>query len=275
MLSTPTKSAESELATALAKEQQLAPFKEEELETLVKEENWRAELVELIISNKLDPWNIDIGQLAKAFMERLDTYIAEGFELPSNLVLAAAIILKFKSMSLKLKEEPSEDINLDVDEQTQIKETGLLIRRAPPAPITLKEIVKAVERALERMRKSAPPKKTPTLKETVIEINEEDVQKEVATLYERLVEMYKARREKILLSHLLNDKNDYPKGQGNDNMQGMQDIQNMAFSERLTKTLLRLLFLANEEKVELIQEELFGEVEVRLFEEAREAGEVN
>ena len=209
------------------------------IEELVREDNWRAVLVELIVSNKLDPWNIDIERLASSFLAKLEDLTREGFDVPANLVLACAIVVKFKSLALDFKPEESLP---SVDEDTLLPTEAEVstVRLNPRMPITIHEIVKAVEKTLEKIKTPPRRRQRVEVKEVSIEIDEEEnIEKEVKALYARL-----AKVRRTLFSKLVES------------------------DEKTARTLLSLLFLTNEEKIRLRQERLFEDIEVEVLAEA-------
>ena len=208
-----------------------------DLEAMVREENWRAVLVDLIVSNKFDPWNIDVERLADTFTRKLEELSEHGFDVPSNLVLACAIVLKFKSLSLKFQEEEE----LPTIEDEPVIEDDSVPRLQPRMPITLHEIVKSVEKTLKRINAPVRERKAKETFEAVeIEVEEEDIEKEVQTIYLELLQLFKQKRATFFSSLMKEDR-------------------------EVAKTLLSLLFLTNEGKVSLNQEELFGDIEVKLL----------
>ncbi len=207
------------------------------IEALVKEDNWRAVLVELIVSNKLDPWNIDIEKLASTFVEKLEELTKEGFDVPANLVLACAIVVKFKSLSLELKEEerlPTIDEDDIIPTDTDVS----AIRLNPRMPITIREIVHAVEKTLKKIKApvATKPSKSMPKEDIHIEVEEENIQNEVDALYNHLQKLRKTRFSNLVPDDAL-----------------------------WARTLLSVLFLTNDEKVRLYQERVFEDIEVEVL----------
>ncbi len=68
---------------------------------------WQNIIYELINSEQMDPWDIDIGYLAKRYIETLKKLKSMDFRLGGKVILAAAILLNIKSDKF-LKDELSE-----------------------------------------------------------------------------------------------------------------------------------------------------------------------
>lgn len=65
-----------------------------------KDPSWQNVIYELINSEQLDPWNIDIAVLCRAYFEKLKQIEADNFYISSQLLLAAALLLRIKSQFL-------------------------------------------------------------------------------------------------------------------------------------------------------------------------------
>ncbi len=80
------------------------------LEELVAQPTWRDELRLMVEEESLDPWNIDIADIADKFVQRIHKFKTLDLVLPANLILAAAILLHLKSEALKFEEEQVQEI---------------------------------------------------------------------------------------------------------------------------------------------------------------------
>src|SRR3989338_6251971 len=58
---------------------------------------WQTILYDLVNSEQMDPWNIDVSLLTKKYIEMLKTLKQHDFRVSGKVVLAAAILLKIKS----------------------------------------------------------------------------------------------------------------------------------------------------------------------------------
>lgn len=64
---------------------------------LNKEIGWKEIIFDLINTEQLDPWDIDIGALADKFFKRMEDYENIDFFISSNVMLAASLLLRIKS----------------------------------------------------------------------------------------------------------------------------------------------------------------------------------
>ena len=72
------------------------------LETMVSKPTWKEILLDLISTNSIDPWNIDLVTLADAFIKRVREMERMDFMMQANVILAASILLKYKSNYLRM-----------------------------------------------------------------------------------------------------------------------------------------------------------------------------
>ena len=66
------------------------------LQEFVKNATWRELLVELVDSNQLDPWNIDIVKVVDSYIAVVRKMQVMDLHIPANIVLAASILLRMK-----------------------------------------------------------------------------------------------------------------------------------------------------------------------------------
>lgn len=131
-----------------------------------KELSWQAILYDLIRTEQLDPWDIDVGILAEKYLERLQILQQEHvFFLSSKVLLAAALLLKIKSEILheniltideilfdKKKVKYDEIVNNSIIDFVSGNEDYELLPRTPlprNRKITLQELMSALDRAMK------------------------------------------------------------------------------------------------------------------------------
>ena len=71
---------------------------------LGKESNevtWRSMIYELVKSEQMDPWNVDISVLSKRYVLMLKKLKELDFRVSGKMVLAAAILLKMEGMGIE------------------------------------------------------------------------------------------------------------------------------------------------------------------------------
>ncbi len=76
------------------------------LASMVRKPSWKQLLIDLVVTEKLDPWDIDIIKVAEGFTKMVAEMKQLDFHIPANIILASAILLKYKSNALRIYQEP-------------------------------------------------------------------------------------------------------------------------------------------------------------------------
>ena len=261
---------------------------------LVEYPDWKHMLLDLVRSEELDPNAIDVGRLAQLFLDRIRTLRENNLYVPANALLACAILLSMKAdhvyyQILPLAQQTSDsnssedfdsedDLLLDaaflsdpdaelttpiqdeLDSAPHSEAGGLSeppLRVLPPARITtrkvsLEELLSAVERVM-RAKKSVSPRKTvaepPIIEEFFEDLDATDVERYVERVHGKVLELAATDAEGIVtFSQLVSAVAD-----------------GAPAPEDHVNTFLSLLYLANDGKINLWQEEPFDEVFIALL----------
>ncbi len=257
---------------------------------LVEYPDWKHMLLDLVRSEELDPNAIDVGRLAQLFLDRIRALRENNLYVPANALLACAILLNMKAehvyyqiLPLAQQEgggssddfDDSEDILLDaavlldpdaevpfpgaehlnVPDASDLGASGLSeppLRVLPPARITtrkvsLDELLSAVERVM-RAKKSVSPRRTvaepPVIEEFFEELDETDVERYVEKVHDTVLQLASRDAEGVItLSQLVSALADGDPS-----------------PEHHVNAFLSLLYLANDGKVNIWQEQPFDEV---------------
>jgi len=206
---------------------------------LQSERAWEFILLDIVQSEDLDPWDIDITNLTHNYTERINKMKKLDLRIPARLILAAAILLKLQSEGLIMTEEEEQlfedmflnDETVSTDEEDEIPILDLRLRRKPSRKITLSDLIKTLNKTLDK-----PEKQPRYLSEPFeLKLEEEDITEQIDKLHGKIL---KSHLEKVAFSSLLPEKS----------------------KEEVIRTLLPLLHLANERKIDLEQEEFFKEI---------------
>ena len=215
---------------------------------------WQSIIYELIKSEEIDPWDIDISVLTKKYIETIKQLKEFDFKISGKALLAAAILLKIKSNRLvgeDLEEfdriiagDPEEDFfDEDITRERTEEEIQQLIPRMPQPrkrKVSIYDLMGALEKALEvkqrRIIKNMPnfdidiPKKKPN----------------VNLIMQNL--FLKIKRFFIL---------------GNNHLTFEKLIPSESKEDKVA-TFIPLLHLANRHKIDINQEKPFGDIEIYL-----------
>src|SRR3989344_5341751 len=218
---------------------------------------WQGILYELVKTEQMDPWEIDISLIAQKYLETVRKLKEHDFRVSGKMVLAAAILLKLKSTRL-VGEDITELDRLisgaNEDDEDELVEDGPLIPKLDEIPtliprtpqprkrkVSIYDLVKALERALEvkkrRVLNSIPPlnMEAPKKKKDITEI--------IREVYIKIRSFFVSTiKEKLTFAKLL------PSESRDDKVH----------------TFIPLLHLAQQNKIELIQETPFGEIQILL-----------
>lgn len=226
---------------------------------LLKEEEitWQSLLYELVKTEQMDPWDIDVSGLAKSYITIVRKMKEMDLRVSGKVVLAAAILLKIKSTRL-LEEDLTQFDNLIsgqdeeslYDEQApgadrgKVKYEGLRLIPKTPQPrarkVSIYDLVEALQQALDVKRRrmfripvvdvKLPEKKT-------------DISELMKNLYQKVVDFFTSEEKtKLTFDSLVSSDR----------------------KEDKIMTLIPLLHLSNNRKVDLLQEVHFGEIEIRM-----------
>jgi len=217
---------------------------------------WQSILHDLIKSEQMDPWDIDISVLANKYIETIKEIEEHNFFISGKIVLAASILLKFKSQKLVDKDlvdfdellyhNDDEDIlSDDVEDSSEFeKEIPPLLIKTPQArkrKVNLNDLMEALQSALEvdnrRFIKRRDEKEIRSLQANIIK--KVDVSKLIKDLYNRIKEFFK-KHPKVTFTELVPTKQKIDK----------------------VYTFIPLLHLEHKGKINLHQEKTFGEIEI-------------
>lgn len=204
---------------------------------IVAKPSWKQVLVELVAAEKLDPWNIDIVLVADSFFRYVKEMEKFDFSIPANIILACAILLKYKSNALRFCEEPQPAEPPPGPDEGPVPELSLSWRIPPRRQITLNELMEEMERVIKYDARERPAKAAAQLPALELDLDSYDMESEMEKLYARL--KGGADSEGIVL---------------------FSSLVNGSGAEGIISTLTPLLYLSQRKSVHLRQDKFFGEI---------------
>lgn len=223
-----------------------------------REIGWQEIIYDLINTDRLDPWNIDIVLLTDRFFEKMEEYEELDFFISSKVLLAASLLLRIKSEFLlnryiKSIDEvlfgESEKKKVELERIELEEEIPILVPKSPiprHRRVTLKELIGALNKAIitenRRIKKEILNKNA--LREVGISIPKKkfNIRDKLKELHEKLLNYFKQKEEKkITFTSLVGEDR----------------------NERIA-AFFPLLQLENNNRVWLDQEEHFEEIDVWL-----------
>ncbi len=217
------------------------------LVSLIDVPEWKSILIDLVSSEKMDPWDIDILFLAEKYLQKINSLEQADLRVPANAILASAILLRAKSRLLKipsLEEEEKTETDKIIEEFIPELRDAQAIREGK---ISLDELVEAIESIVEQTKKK---------KNKIKEMPELKFQVPIAT------ENINAKMEKVL--GRIKEKAD------SSGMVLFSSLVDKGAPLEIVETFIPLLFLHEEEKINLWQEEWLGEIFISLLSKENE-----
>jgi segregation and condensation protein A len=228
-----------------------------------RELSWQAILLDLINSEQLDPWNIDLTLLSQKYIEKIQELQESNFFISSKILLAAAILLRIKSQILCTRIKDIDELLFEKKQKPRDELAGLAsifelaeeelpeIFPRTPLPrfkrVTLNELVSALDTALNtehrRIKRELFFKRAErALGVAVFNKPVIDIRKKIKEIYQKIRELFKKHQlEKLTFTKLA--------GQGKE--------------ERIA-TFVPLLHLDHQNKIILEQQQPFSEIEITL-----------
>ncbi len=226
--------------------------------------SWQSILKDLVKTEQMDPWDVDIKLLCDKFVETVKTFEKMHFNVSGKILLATAILLKMKADKLLTSDIHAMDQLIDfVENQQEEYETGddelemelmnneyvpqdkrdILVPRTPQPrkrKVSIFDLVEALEKALEV--KQRRPVKTETYREV-------DVPKKKVDINELMTSVHKT------IMKLLN---------GRKSLKFAEIIPSDAKEDQIM-TFMPMLHLSYQRRIELEQENHFGPIDVYLL----------
>ncbi|WP_299229566.1 segregation/condensation protein A [Sulfurihydrogenibium sp.] len=186
-------------------------------------------ILKLVLKGEIDPWNIDITVLAEKYLEEVKKMYIPVFQTVSKVLIVAALLLKMKAESLKIEDEEENE-----DKTSRKRLFG--IKRF----YTIEELAMILKEYTQPPVDYSPSKRSPSQKRernSAKKIKKFDYQLHRASLEEAI---------KFIEDYL------------------EEVMQVIKFSEfnypDKTQAFVALLFLNYDNKINLYQEEHFGEI---------------
>jgi segregation and condensation protein A len=218
------------------------------LSELVGSATWKEVLIELVDSNSIDPWNIDISKIANEYVQTIRKMQVMDLHIPANMTLAASILLRMKSDSMVMFKEEIIEVEDGLTAPRQIPEVPELIpkfRLQPHKKVTLTDLMDALDEAIKSTDQRA---QISTEMEAPLDffVVKEDIDEKIASAF------------KMVSSNM-----------SGDGVIEYSKLARMFSSERsaVSDLFIPLLFLAHRKEIDIAQEQFFGDIMISLHQE--------
>jgi segregation and condensation protein A len=229
--------------------------------------SWKTLLYNLVKTEQMNPWDVDVSILSKKYIETIKEMQQTDFRISGKVLLAAAILLKIKTQHLvdhgvdeldrllARTQEPEYEDNFfsefshdlfDVAEKIEYDEPHLIPRTPQPRhrKITIYDLADALQKALE-VKKRKLDRKHPEIK-VHIPKSKFDITHVIRNVYSKIKTHFhhEKKAKKLTFSQLLPED---------------------ATKEEKAFTFIPLLHLDNQRKIDMLQQEHFGEIGINLL----------
>ncbi len=219
--------------------------------------SWQSIIYDLINTEQLDPWDIDLSILSQKYLKRIKLLEEESFFISSKVLLAAALLLRMKSEILLHHDLPGLDAILygKKEERKYVQERielegeipGLVARTPLPRykKVTLQELMSALGKAIttenRRIKRIVVARQQEF--ETALSLPKQHInlKDQISGIYKRLRKIFSKREARLPFS----------------------ELAGKSIEERMA-LFVPLLHLDNQHKVWLEQEQHFEEIWILL-----------
>jgi segregation and condensation protein A len=230
---------------------------------------WQSMIYELVRTEGMNPWDVDISLITQKFLEMLRKLKEMDFRISGKVVLASAILLKLKSNKLieeditaldslmsSAEETPEEfldELLSDdfLDDNKEEKEKPKLVPRTPQPrkrKVSVYDLVKALEKALVVEKRRPEPIREH--KKITKPSKGKDISEVIKEVYANIQTHYNSKKikgPKLTFTDLIPSES----------------------KEDKIFTFIPLLHLENQRRIDTFQEMHFGEIEIELLKRAK------
>ena len=226
--------------------------------------SWQAIIYDLINTEQLDPWDVDISLLSGKYLEKIRKMEEANFFVSSKVLFAASLLLRMKSDILFNRDIPGlDDILFGKKEEKKYSqerielEDGEIPDLVPRTPIprfkkvTLQELMSALGTAFKtenrRIGREIVSRQRQREMEIIMPKNTFNFKLKIKEIYKKLKNAFSDREERLAFSELLN----------------LHSKKNLSREDKIA-VFVSLLHLDNQQKVWIEQENHFEEIWIML-----------
>jgi segregation and condensation protein A len=221
---------------------------DERLIKIIDKPNWKLLLFDIVKENDFNVWNIDIIKLTDLYLKKILSFKQENLLIPANALLAASILLKIKTYTLKLSSIEVEDDLIFPKEEDQIF-SSLNIEnpiRSKEGQVSLDDLIEAIDVIMNKPTK----KNIERIIKEKAEVNFH-VPSEVEDITLRIEKLYSSIKKEADLEGCLIFKKLFCENFSN------YDVVNNFF--------IPLLFLSQDQKINVWQDDFFSEIFIKVI----------
>jgi len=221
---------------------------------------WKSIIYDIVSNEDFKPWDIDVGILTDSYLEKIREIKMVNFEVPGTIILVGSVLLKLKSdivsgqtfmfeetLALGEGDElPQAEDNLvaDLDDITgeplppSSLEPKLFVRRIPKRKVTLPELIIFLKRVVTQVEKKGDVLKEQSSRKLEVQINKKNMDRIMREVYRDIRRL--SGGDKTTFRNLVDEWK----------------------RENIVAYLIPVLHLANKNKINVDQEESYGDIHI-------------
>lgn len=222
--------------------------------------NWKTIIYDLVKTEQMDPWDIDVSLLARKFIQIIKEMQEHDFKIPGKILLAAAVLLRIKATHLvendisnldKLidqnegvpEEELFEEMERRLRDQKNSMQPQLIPRNPQPRnrKVSVEDLVEALQRAMATKKRILERQRPASFS---IPQRKIDIMEVIRDIYHKInYYISKDPEQKLTYTRLLPPK---------------------AGKQEKVYTFIPLLHLETQQKIEMEQKDHFDEIYINV-----------
>ena len=230
------------------------------------EVTWQTLIMDLIKTEQMNPWDIDLSLLTKRYIDALKLLKEANFYVSGKMILAAALLLKVKSNRLVNEDisnfdallyprEEEMDLGIldDAPEPNRAFDKPQLTIRTPMArkrKVSVEDLMGALKKALEVNQRRLIRREEDARPNIVIPEKKVDINLLIKDVYSKIIGYFEINNS--------------------GNLTFTQLLPSTSKEDKIL-TFIPLLHLANEERIHIHQNEHFGEIHIGIKEKELKA----
>lgn len=243
------------------------------------ENSWKELLFEIIKTENMNPWDIDVSLLSKKYLNAIKKMKEMDFRLSGKMILASALLLNFKAKKLFNEDIDKLDslINLATEddeynfegladffssednypsitpEEDAITIPKIQLRAPQPRmrKLTISDLVEALDDAMKVENRRKNRLEMREKEKTTVQVKKFDLKEKAISVYNTLVSLFK-RKDKVFLDDLIQSPN----------------------REDIIYSFVPLLHLDFSRMINMSQKENFGAVEIEIIKKIEDRKEI-
>jgi len=245
---------------------------------MIENSFWKDILYEIV--SQMDPWDINIVELATRYAVKVEKMQEMNFKIPANVIIVSSVLLRMKADIMTNNTTPIEfftgdfcidesnfilpefnieaysSIQTDAIDTEIVKDEGngklpvsIVPRRVPKRRVTAAELIAAIQEVLEDKIVKKRLREAKESKHIEIKVVK-DITKLIEETYLKVIDIIMRNRKKIVsFSEVLNN--------GNGKTKHSRD--------EIVDTFISLLYLCSDQKIKLEQSKLYDEIFIKPY----------